>query len=72
MDAFGRAILFGLCLGFLWGTGGSLAIVYAIYSGGYRKAVKDSLEAEKPRRFRQALEKIQARKAKAIKASSPQ
>ena len=52
----------GLCIGFLWGIGCSLAILYSIYLGGYRKAVADSLIAEKPRRFRDALRKIEARR----------
>ena len=32
----------GLCCGFLWGIGCSLAILYSIYLAGYRKAIKDS------------------------------
>ncbi len=71
MDAFGRAVLFGLCLGFLWGVGCSLAILYSIYLGGYRRAVKDSLKPEKPKRFAQVLEKIQVRRAKAAAQSAP-
>jgi hypothetical protein len=63
MDAFGRAVLFGLCLGFLWGVGCSLAILYSIYLGGYRRAVKDSLK--------QVLEKILAGRAKAAAPSAP-
>ncbi len=35
--------LLGLCIGFLWGIGCSLAILYSIYLGGYRKGVEDSL-----------------------------
>jgi hypothetical protein len=71
MDAFGRAVLFGLCLGFLWGVGCSLAILYSIYLGGYRRAVKDSLKPEKPKRFAQVLEKILARRAKTAEQSAP-
>jgi hypothetical protein len=71
MDAFGRAVLFGLCLGFLWGVGCSLAILYSIYLGGYRRAVKDSLKPEKPKRFAQVLEKILAGRAKAAAPSAP-
>ncbi|MGA3263274.1 MAG: hypothetical protein ABSC47_04425 [Terracidiphilus sp.] len=72
MDAFGRAALFGLCWGFLWGIGCSLAIMYSIYLGGYRKAIKDSLKQVKPKRYTQVLEKLQARRAekKAASASS--
>jgi len=61
--------LLGLCIGFLWGIGCSLAILYSIYLGGYRKAVRDSLSPQKPLRFQQALEKI-LRKQEAERASS--
>ena len=54
----------GLCIGFLWGIGCSLAILYSIYLGGYRKAIEDSLATEKPRRFKDALRKLEARRAK--------
>jgi hypothetical protein len=64
MVDFGPAAVLGLCFGFLWGIGCSLAILYSIYLGGYRKAVEDSLAVQKPKRFRDALEKIQARRAK--------
>jgi hypothetical protein len=56
--------VFGLCIGFLWGIGCSLAILYSIYLGGYRKAVEDSLSESKPQRFLQALKRIQARRGK--------
>jgi hypothetical protein len=61
MNSFGPAALIGLCIGFLWGTGCSLAILYSIYLGGYRKAVEDSLSQEKPPRFLRALKKIRLR-----------
>ena len=51
----------GLCIGFLWGIGCSLAILYSIYLGGYRKAVEDSLADVKSDRFVQALKRIKAR-----------
>lgn len=54
----------GLCIGFLWGIGCSLAILYSIYLGGYRKAVQDSLAPETSQRFRDALRKIEARRKK--------
>jgi hypothetical protein len=54
----------GLCIGFLWGIGCSLAILYSIYLGGYRKAIEDSMATEKPRRFKDALRKLEARRAK--------
>jgi len=64
MSDFSAFGLLGLCIGFLWGIGCSLAILYSIYLGGYRKAVKDSLATEKPRRFRDVLKKIEAKRAR--------
>jgi hypothetical protein len=56
--------LVGLCIGFLWGIGCSLAILYSIYLGGYRKGVEDSLAEIKPRRFDEAVKRIRARRGK--------
>lgn len=70
MIDFGPAVIFGLCIGFLWGIGCSLAILYSIYLGGYRKAVEESLEPAKHKRFRQALEKLHARRAQQAAASA--
>ena len=61
MVSFGPAALIGLCIGFMWGIGCSLAILYSIYLGGYRKGIEDSLAESKPERYRSALEKIQQR-----------
>jgi hypothetical protein len=61
MVSFGPAALIGLCIGFLWGIGCSLAILYSIYLGGYRKGVEESLLERKPERYRKALERIQQR-----------
>jgi hypothetical protein len=55
--------LIGLCIGFLWGIGCSLAILYSIYLGGYRKAVADSLAPEKSKRWNETLKKVLARRA---------
>jgi hypothetical protein len=62
MIGFGSATLIGLAIGFFWGTGCSLAILYSIYLGGYRKAVEDSLKPEKSKRWRQTLAKVEARR----------
>lgn len=64
MTSFTTSALVGLCIGFFWGMGCSLAILYSIYLGGYRKAVEDSLASEKPERWLRALAKVQLRKAK--------
>ncbi len=44
-------IFLGYFFGFALGVGSALAVFYAIYSGGYRKAVEDSLRPEKPERY---------------------
>jgi hypothetical protein len=64
MSDFSSYGLLGLCVGFLWGIGCSLAILYSIYLGGYRKGVADSLADDKPRRFVEAIKKIQTRREK--------
>jgi hypothetical protein len=69
MTDFGPAALVGLCIGFLWGIGCSLAILYSIYLGGYRKAVEDSLPPEKSKRWRETLKKIEERRAQAANAA---
>jgi hypothetical protein len=63
MVSFGPAALIGLCIGFLWGIGCSLAILYSIYLGGYRKGVEDSLSGKKPQRYLDALKRIREREA---------
>jgi hypothetical protein len=64
MSDFSAYGLLGLCIGFLWGIGCSLAILYSIYLGGYRKGVEDSLADVKPRRFDEAMKRIQSRREK--------
>jgi hypothetical protein len=71
MDAFGPAMVLGLCFGMMFGFGCSLAVLYSIYLGGYRKAVGDSLAEEKPKRWREALRKIEERRAQEAAASVP-
>jgi hypothetical protein len=52
----------GLCIGFLWGIGCSLAILYSIYLGGYRKGVEESMAQVKSDRFVRAVKRIMARR----------
>ena len=61
MEVFGFAGLFGLILGFMFGVGCALAVMYSIYMGGYRKAVADSLEESPTKRFQEERDKIQRR-----------
>jgi hypothetical protein len=44
-------IMLGYFFGFALGVGSALAVFYAIYSGGYRKALEHSLLDEKPKRY---------------------
>ena len=62
MIDFGPAVVLGLCFGFMFGIGCSLAVMYSIYLGGYRKAVEESLQPEQPKRFLEAVRKAQARR----------
>lgn len=70
MIDFGPAAIIGLIIGFMWGIGCSLAILYAIYLGGYRKAVEDSLLETKSRRWRETLKKITQSRSQTAAASA--
>jgi hypothetical protein len=48
----------GAFIGFFFGVGCSLAVMYSIYMGGYRAAVKDSLINPPPERLTRALAKL--------------
>jgi hypothetical protein len=48
----------GFFLGFAFGVGCALAVMYSIYMGGYRAAVREAQLSEPPERYRNALEKI--------------
>ena len=61
----------GLCIGFMWGIGCSLAILYSIYLGGYRKAVEESMAEVKSQRFLQAVKRIKARREAKRKIATP-
>jgi hypothetical protein len=50
--------MIGVFLGFVFGVGCALAVMYSIYAGGYRAAVRDSQMAEAPERYRNALQKL--------------
>jgi hypothetical protein len=63
MNFFSGGII-GFFCGFVFGVGCALAVMYSIYMGGYRKAIEESLQEEKPERFQQQLTKAQAKLAK--------
>jgi hypothetical protein len=50
----------GFFLGFAFGVGCALAVMYSIYMGGYRAAIRDSQLSNAPERYRKALEKQSA------------
>ena len=58
--SFSASVLIGFFLGFAFGVGCALAVMYSIYNGGYRAAVRDSQLLEPPERFRDALTKLSA------------
>lgn len=57
MSAYIPAI-FGFLLGFGFGVGCALAVMYSIYLGGYRAAIRDSQLVAQPERYRRALAKL--------------
>ena len=52
--------LIGFFLGFGFGVGCALAVMYSIYAGGYRAAVKDGLAEAPPERLLHARKKALA------------
>jgi hypothetical protein len=58
-------IMLGYFFGFALGVGCALAVFYAIYSGGYRKALDHSLLQEKPKRYQEELAAAKRRAEKA-------
>lgn len=45
------SIMIGIFFGFVFGVGCALAVMYTIWTGGYKRAVEDSLMSEPPQRF---------------------
>ena len=56
--SFTSSMLIGFFLGFAFGVGCALAVMYSIYLGGYRAAVRDSLLASHPPRFAEAVARL--------------
>ncbi len=48
----------GFFLGFAFGVGCALAVMYSIYMGGYRAAVRESLLNEPSERYRAAISNL--------------
>jgi lipoate-protein ligase B len=66
-------IMLGYFFGFALGVGCALAVFYAIYSGGYRKAIEHSMQQQKPKRYLEemaaAIKRADKEKAKKANAS---
>ena len=62
MDFYWSAVI-GFFLGFAFGVGCALAVMYSIYQGGYHAAVRDSQLAVLPARYTKAFDKQRLRQA---------
>jgi hypothetical protein len=61
MVNFFSGSIIGFFFGLFFGAGCALALMYAIYSGGYRKALEDSLREEKSNTYRRWLPYVEKR-----------
>ena len=57
--------LIGFFLGFAFGVGCALAVMYSIFMGGYRAALNDARLTVPPERYRQALLKVEQQQQQA-------
>jgi hypothetical protein len=57
--------MIGFFLGFAFGVGCALAVMYSIYMGGYRAAVRDAALSSPPERLVRAQAKAKSLQAKA-------
>jgi len=55
---FTLATVIGFFLGFVFGVGCALAVMYSIYLGGYRAAVRDAQLPEPPERLIKVRRKL--------------
>ena len=60
---FFASTFYGFFFGFSLGVGCSLAVLYAIYSGGYRKALEDTVRETKSERYIALLSRARQRVA---------
>jgi len=58
---FFASTFYGFFFGFALGVGCSLVVLYAIYSGGYRKALEDSLREPASDRYSRLLSAAKAK-----------
>lgn len=61
--SFTATSLIGFFLGFAFGVGCALAVMYSIFLGGYRAALRDGQLPEPPERYRRSLARLAGRPA---------
>lgn len=64
MYGFSGYSLMGFCLGFMLGVGCALAVMYSIYMGGYRAALRDATLPQPPERLQQESAKLRPRETR--------
>ncbi len=67
---FFASTFYGFFFGFSLGVGCSLVVLYAIYSGGYRKALEDSLRETKSEKYLAVLSRARKKLAAEPKAET--
>lgn len=67
---FFASTFYGFFFGFALGVGCSLVVLYAIYSGGYRKALEDSLRTPSSGNYLHLLSKAKDKIAAEAKTRS--
>lgn len=50
--------IYGFIFGFMFGVGCALAVMYSIYMGGYRAALREAQLPEPPERYRKTVAKL--------------
>jgi hypothetical protein len=68
---FLSSLLIGIFLGFTFGVGCALAVMYSIYMGGYRAAIKDAQLPSPPERLTAARAKVLATAARTTTPRNP-
>ena len=58
--SFATAAYIGFFLGFVFGVGCALAVMYSIYFGGYRAAVKDATLTTPPERLLKVQKRLRS------------
>lgn len=63
MYGFSGYSLMGFLLGFMLGVGCALAVMYGIYMGGYRAALRDARQVPPSKRYRDETARLRDQKS---------